>query len=94
MTQERPRPAEYNLETAPSTDEGEVMTVEHGHTDARFRNALHTECQECGAVVDRREPHTAAFIRMQGASRRSTSGPPSVITCAGRRSRRPPRAND
>jgi hypothetical protein len=66
MSQERPRPAEYNLETAPGTDEGKIITVEHGHTNARFRNAPHKECQECGAAVDRREPHTTAFIRMQG----------------------------
>jgi hypothetical protein len=94
MSQERPRPAEYNLETAPGTGEGEVITVEHGHTDARFRNAPHTEYQECDTTVDRREPHTAAFIRIQGASRHSTGGPPSAIPCAGRRSRRPPRVND
>jgi hypothetical protein len=94
MTQERPQPAEYNLKTAPGTDEGEAITVEHGHTSARFRNAPHTECQECSAVVDRREPYTGAFIRIQEASRHSTSGPRSAIPCAGRRSRRPSRAND
>jgi hypothetical protein len=67
MPAQRPRPAEYRLDAPPTTDEGSIINVEHDHTNARFRNAPDKTCQQCAATVDRRTPHTTAFIRVHSS---------------------------
>jgi hypothetical protein len=65
MAAERPQSGEYPLDAPPAPDDGVIINVEHDQTDARFQTAPYTECQRCGATIDRREPHTTAFIRIQ-----------------------------
>jgi hypothetical protein len=60
-----PTPADDGRDGPPQPGDDVIITVEHDQTDARFMNAPHTECQQCGAAVDRREPHTTAFIRTE-----------------------------
>lgn len=65
MNEDRPIRAAYRLDEPPDTDEGHIISVEHDHTNSRYQNAPYKKCQVCGAAVDRREPHTTAFIRVE-----------------------------
>lgn len=67
MPPKGPRSAESLLSGPLARDQGTMINVKHDHVATRFRHGGRTECQQCGAPVDRTEPHTTAFIRLETA---------------------------